>query len=142
MPVPVLHVNTFAALSEESLYDSPLDLGLSVKALAAAAPIPRARHHCLSTVSILPVVDSTASVIPSSPKAEVKPANQDQVTFPVLDNEPQLDTLVSRAPEHLGQTFVKQSLSSKSTMLVPIPKSALNLGKEVANIVRGLGIPC
>ena len=140
--MPVLFGNTFSVHSEESLYDSRLDLGLSVEALAAATPVPRARHHCLSALSILPVIDSTVSVIPSGLGAEVKPANQDQVTFPLIDSEPELDTLVSRAPKHLEQTFVKQSLSCKSTMPVPTPKPALNLGKEVAPIVLGLGIPC
>ena len=77
MPAPVLCSNAFAALSEESLYDSPLNLSLSVDALAAAVPIPRARHHCLFDMSILSVIDSTVSVIPSGPEAEVKPANQD-----------------------------------------------------------------
>ena len=128
-PMPVLCVNQFALLSEESLYDSPLDLCLSVEALAAA-PVPRARRHCLSAVSVS-----------SGVNAQIKPANQ--VTFPVLD-EPELDTLVSRAPEHLGQIFVKQSLSSKPTMpahVIPAP-STLNLVKKVADIVRGLGIPC
>ena len=37
---------------------------------------------------------------------------------------------------HLGQTFVKQALSSKSTL--PAPKE----GKIIADLVRGLGIPC
>ena len=71
----------------------------------------------------------------------IKPANLDQVTFPVLD----LPELVSRAPAHIGQTFVKQALSYNSTMPAPTPvpaSSKLNLGKEVVNIVRGLGIPC
>ena len=142
IPEPILYGNAFAARSEESLYDDPLNLGLSVEAIAAEAPIPRARRHSLSAVSILPVVDSTVSAIPSSPEAEVKPGNQNQITFPVLNNESEPDTLVSRAPKHIGETLVKQSLSSKSTMPVSIPKPALDLGKQVANIVHGLGIPC
>ena len=51
MPVPVPCVNHFDALSEESLYDSQLDLGLSVEALAAA-PVSRARRHCISSAGI------------------------------------------------------------------------------------------
>ena len=124
IPAPVLCGNAFAALSEESLYDSPLDLGLSVEALAAA-PVPRARRHCLSAVSVCSGVDAQA-------KPAISSDHRAEATFPVID-EPEL---VSRAPAHLGQTFVKQALSLKST------KPALNLGKEVADIVRGLGIPC
>ena len=93
-PVPVLCSNAFSLLSEESLYDSPLDLGLSVEALAAA-PVPRARRHCISSAGIgavRPGVDAQASSVNS-----VKPAHLDQVTFPVLD-VPELDTLISRAP--------------------------------------------
>ena len=143
MPVPVPCVNAFAALSEESLYDSPLHLGLSVEALVAA-PVPRARRHCISSAGIGAVhlgVDAQAKSISSGLGAKVKSANQ--VTFPVLD-EPELDTLVSRAPEHIGQTFVKQALSSKSTVPAPTTPapSTLNLGKQVADIVRGLRIPC
>ena len=137
MSAPVLCVNVFSALWEESLYDSPLDLGLSVEALAAV-PVPRARRHCISSAGIGAVrsgVDAQAKSSSSGLGAEVNPANLDQVTFPVLD-VPELNTLVSRAPAHLGQTFVKQALFSKSTMPV------LNLGKEVADIVRGIGIPC
>ena len=148
MPEPVFCGNAFSALSEESLYDSPLDLGLSLEALATG-PVSRARRHCISSAGIgavrsgvdeqakLAVEDSAvvdSSVILSDPRAEVNPVNQ--VTFPVLD----VPELVSRAPAHLGQTFVKQALSSKST--IPTPKPALNLGREVADIVRGLGIPC
>ena len=70
MSVPVPCGNAFAALSEESLYDSPLDLGLSVEALAAA-PVPRARRHCISSAGIGAVhsgVDAQAKpVISSSP---------------------------------------------------------------------------
>ena len=136
MPEPVLCGNAFTALSEESLYDSPLDLGLSVEALAAA-PVPRARRHCLSAVSVSSGVDAqTKPVISFGPGAEVNLTNQ--VIFPVLD----VPELVSRAPAHLGQTFVKQALSSESTMPVPASKPTLNLGKEVADIVHGLGIPC
>ena len=148
MPAPVLCVNAFSALSEESLYDFPLDLGLSVEALATV-PVPRARRHCISSAGIGAIVSSgvdaqaksvsmdTASVSNSSgPGAEVKPANLNEVTFPVLD----VPELVSHTPAHIGQTFIKQDLYSKSTM--PMPKPALNLGMEVTNIVYGLEIPC
>ena len=76
MPVPVPCVNSFYMLLEESLYDSPLNLGLSMEALAAA-PVPRACRHYLSVVSILSAIDSTVSVILSSLEAEVKPNNPD-----------------------------------------------------------------
>ena len=51
MPIPILGGNAFSALSKESLYDSPLDLGFSVEALAAA-PGPRARRYCISSAGI------------------------------------------------------------------------------------------
>ena len=79
-PIPVPCVNQFSLLSEESLYDSPLDLGLSVEALAAA-PVPRARRHCISSAGIGAISDRSGVdaqvklVISSSPGAEV--------TFPV-----------------------------------------------------------
>ena len=41
---PVLCGNAFAALLEKLLYDSPLNLGLSVEALAVA-PVPTAHRH-------------------------------------------------------------------------------------------------
>ena len=44
--------------------------------------------------------------ISSGLKAEVNPTNLNQVTFLVLD-EPELGTLVSYAPKHLRQTFIK-----------------------------------
>ena len=78
MPAPVLCGNAFAALSEESLYDSPLDLGLSVEALAEA-PVPRARRHGISSAGIGAVcsrVDAQAKPVPvnsSGPGAEVNP---------------------------------------------------------------------
>ena len=142
VPVPVPCVNQFSLLSEESLYNFPLDLGLSVEALAAA-PVLRARRHCISSAGIGAIrsgVDAQAKHAVEDSVNSIKPA---EVTFPVLD-VPELDTLVSRAPAHIGQTFVKQALSSKSTMPAsdtPV-SSTLNLGKEVADIVRGLGIPC
>ena len=76
----------------------------------------------------------------SGPVAEVKSDNLDQVILLVLD-VPELDTLVFRALEHKGETFIKQSLSFKSTMsTAPVPK-ALNLRKEVEEIIYSLGIP-
>ena len=101
-PVPVLCDNAFSALSEESLYDSPLDLGLSVEALAAA-PVPRARRHCISSAGI--------GTVRSGVDAQAKSIKPAEVTFPVFDVL-ELDTLVSRAPAHLGQTFVKQDRKS------------------------------
>ena len=74
-------------------------------------------------------------VILSGPGAEVKSIKPAEVTLPVLDVH-ELDTLRSRAPAHLGQTFVKQALFSKSTL--PATKE----GKVIADLVRGLGIPC
>ena len=69
---------TFGALSEESLYDSPLDLDLSVEALAVV-PVLRARQYCISSTGIVPFILS-AEIVPvilSGPRAEVKPANLD-----------------------------------------------------------------
>ena len=75
--VPVLCGNAFSVLLEESLYDFPLDLVLSVEALAAATLVPRAFRHYLSAMSILPAVDNNVSVILFGLEAEVKPANLD-----------------------------------------------------------------
>ena len=139
MSAPVPCVNAFSLLSEESLYDSPLDLGLSMEALAAA-PVPRARCHCLSAVSVRSGINAQAKPVNSSgPRAKVNSVKSAEVTFPMIE-----PGLVSHAPAHLGQTFVKQALSSKSTMPAPTTptSSTLNLVKEVADIVRGLGIPC
>ena len=61
MPAPILCGNAFSALSEESLYDSPLDLSLSVEALATA-PVPRARRHCISSAGIGNVYNASASI--------------------------------------------------------------------------------
>ena len=136
MPAPVPCVNSFALLSQESLYDSPLDLGLSVEALALASVL-RARRHCISSAGIGTV--DNASVISSGPGAKAK---LDQITFPVIDNTDNVPELVSRALAHIGQTFVKQALSSKSTLPTPKPAPATKEGKVIADIVRGLGIPC
>ena len=65
MPAPVLYSNAFSLLWEESLYDSPLDLGLSVEALAPA-PVSRTRCHCISSAGI--------GAVHSGVNAQAKPA--------------------------------------------------------------------
>ena len=94
MPEPVLCVNAFALLSEESLYDSPLDLGLSVEALAAA-PVLRARRHCISSAGIGTMENASVRSGVDAQANSVNSIKPDQVTFPVLD-VPELDTLVDR----------------------------------------------
>ena len=69
LSVPILYGNAFFAVSEESIYNFPLDLGLSIKALAAEAPVTRACRHCISAAGIASYlgIDAQASTIPIIP---------------------------------------------------------------------------
>ena len=49
-----------------------------------------------------------------------------------------LSEIVSCAPQHLGQTFVKVSPKTEDPVKPPVN----SVGPVVADLVRGLGIPC
>ena len=113
LPAPVICGNSFSALKEEPLDEFPLNLGLD-------NPVPRhMRRFCISAIGI------------ESPKAANLPLTrtcQSLEPEPVLESKP--DNIISKAPEHKGDTFTKKIKKDES------PRPA------VAKIMRGLRILC
>ena len=112
LPAPVICGNSFSALKEEPLYEFPLNLGIDDPVLR------HMRRFCISAIGI------------ESPKAANLPLTrmcQSLEPEPVLESKP--DDVISKDPEHKGDTFTKKKRDES-----PWP--------AVAKIVRGLGIPC
>ena len=113
LPTPVICGTSFSALKEEPLFEFPLNLGLD-------DPVLRHMHRCcISAIGI------------ESPKAVTLPLTrtcQSLEPEPVLKSKP--DDIISKGPEHKGDTFIKNIRKDESRW------------PAVAKIVRGLGIPC
>ena len=113
LPEPPMPVPVACGNSFSALKEEPLhDFPLN---LGFDDPAPRPMHRfCIAAIGI------------ESPNAaNLPPARTCQPSEPEPILESKLDDIISRAPEHKGTTFTKVSL-----------------WPAVAEIIRGLGIPC
>ena len=132
IPAAVICENSFSALTEESLYDFPLNLGFH-----DPAPHPM-RRFCISAIGIESPTAANLSLTRTCQSPELESALDSdlpltytcQLSEPVPESKP--NSITSRAPEHKGVVFTK--FPPKLHDFSPWP--------EVTKIVRGLGISC